>query len=83
MTLAQISLVLPAGVAALLPADFLRVDLTVKPVWGLYSNTLAQVITQLLSHWIVYLHRNACPCPPGTQVGTLCPRAPALARVPV
>ena len=27
---------------------------------GLYANAIAQVVTQLLSHWIIYLHRNAC-----------------------
>ena len=54
------TVLLPEGVAALLPNEFITVDLTVRPVWGLYSNTLAQVVCQLISHWIVYLHRNAC-----------------------
>merc|ERR1719502_1251543 len=54
------NLLMPRALADVLPPNFPVIDLTVRPVWGLYSNTLAQVVTQLISHWIIYLHRNAC-----------------------
>ena len=56
----RIHLLLPQQLATLLPDDFLTIDLAVRPVIGLYSNTLAQAVTQLISHWIIYLHRNSC-----------------------
>jgi hypothetical protein len=40
-----------------LPDDFYSLDLLVVPMWGLYANMIAQIISQLSSHCIVYYHR--------------------------
>lgn len=41
-----------------LPAGFYQVDLVVVPMWGLYANMIAQLLSQLLSHIIIYYHRK-------------------------
>eukprot|EP00934_Nitzschia_sp_Nitz4_P004433 Nitzschia sp. Nitz4//scaffold14_size191712//8120//21306//NITZ4_001700-RA/size191712-processed-gene-0.39-mRNA-1//-1//CDS//3329536858//4423//frame0 len=41
-----------------LPSDFYSVDLLVVPLWGLYANMIAQLISQISSHFIVHYHRG-------------------------
>lgn len=41
-----------------LPEDFYSLDLLVVPLWGLYANMIAQLISQVSSHYIIYYHRN-------------------------
>jgi Na+-transporting methylmalonyl-CoA/oxaloacetate decarboxylase gamma subunit len=41
-----------------LPEDFYSLDLLVVPLWGLYANMIAQLISQISSHCIVYYHRK-------------------------
>jgi hypothetical protein len=41
-----------------LPEDFYSLDLLVVPMWGLYANMIAQIISQVSSHCIVYYHRK-------------------------
>jgi Paraquat-inducible protein A len=41
-----------------LPPDFYSIDLLVVPKWGLYSNMMAQIISQLSSHLIIHYHRR-------------------------
>ena len=40
-----------------LPENFYSVDLRVVPMWGLYSNMTAQLVSQVSSHLIIYYHR--------------------------
>ena len=41
-----------------LPDNFYAIDLLVVPMWGLYSNMIAQIISQVSSHYIIYYHRQ-------------------------
>merc|ERR1712137_1432255 len=41
-----------------LPDVFYSVELLVVPLWGLYANMIAQLISQVSSHWIIYYHRR-------------------------
>jgi len=41
-----------------LPVDFYKIDLVVAPLWGLYANMTAQLVTQISSHIIIYYHRK-------------------------
>jgi Paraquat-inducible protein A len=41
-----------------LPEDFYSIDLLVAPRWGLYSNMMAQILSQISSHWIIHYHRR-------------------------
>ena len=43
---------------AFLPADFYSLDLLVSPKWGLYANLMAQIISQISSHFIIHYHRR-------------------------
>ena len=43
---------------AFFPSDLYSVDLFVVPMWGLYANMIAQLISQISSHFIVYYHRR-------------------------
>ena len=45
--------------AALLPDDFFVLDLYVTVQWGLYSNLIAQVLSQFVSHAAIWSHHNA------------------------
>jgi len=40
-----------------LPEEFYSINLMVVPMWGLYSNMTAQLVSQLSSHFIIYYHR--------------------------
>mmetsp|Transcript_5858 Transcript_5858/g.16690 ORF Transcript_5858/g.16690 Transcript_5858/m.16690 type:complete len:1343 (-) Transcript_5858:136-4164(-) len=41
-----------------LPEGFYSVDLLVVPLWGLYSNMTAQLVSQVSSHFIIHYHRR-------------------------
>ena len=41
-----------------LPPDFYSLDLLVSPKWGLYANLMAQIISQISSHFIIHYHRR-------------------------
>lgn len=41
-----------------LPDNFYSIDLLVVPVWGLYANMIAQIISQISSHFIIHYHRQ-------------------------
>lgn len=41
-----------------LPENFYKIDLLVAPMWGLYANMTAQLVTQFSSHVIIHYHRQ-------------------------
>ncbi|KAL3925115.1 MAG: hypothetical protein SGILL_000620 [Bacillariaceae sp.] len=41
-----------------LPEEFYSIDLLVIPMWGLYSNMIAQLVSQISSHFILHYHRK-------------------------
>ena len=41
-----------------LPDDAVVIDLVVIPMWGLYANMIAQLISQISSHFIIHYHRH-------------------------
>jgi hypothetical protein len=41
-----------------LPEDFYSLDLLVVPLWGLYANMIAQLMSQVSSHFIIHYHRR-------------------------
>ena len=41
-----------------LPDEFYSVDILLIPLWGLYSNLIAQLLSQLSSHVIIHYHRK-------------------------
>lgn len=41
-----------------LPEGFYSVEMMVVPLWGLYANMLAQLVSQVSSHFIIYYHRR-------------------------
>ena len=43
---------------AFLPEDFYSIDLLVVPMWGLYANMTAQLVSQVSSHFIIHYHRS-------------------------
>jgi len=43
---------------AFLPKDFYSLDLLVVPLWGLYANMIAQLVSQISSHLIIHYHRK-------------------------
>jgi hypothetical protein len=43
---------------AFLPPDFYSIDLMVVPMWGLYANLIAQLVSQISSHFIIHYHRK-------------------------
>jgi Paraquat-inducible protein A len=42
----------------ILPDNFYSVNLLVVPMWGLYANLIAQLLSQISSHVIVHYHRS-------------------------
>lgn len=43
---------------AYLPGGFYEVNMLVVPLWGLYSNMLAQLVSQVSSHIIIHYHKK-------------------------
>lgn len=41
-----------------LTEDLYAFDILVVPMWGLYANLIAQLISQISSHFIIHYHRN-------------------------
>jgi len=41
-----------------LPNAFYAIEMMVIPLWGLYANMIAQLISQITSHVIIYYHRK-------------------------
>jgi len=41
-----------------LPKDFYSINMMVVPLWGLYANMIAQLISQISSHFIIHYHRR-------------------------
>jgi hypothetical protein len=41
-----------------LPDEFYSVDLMLIPLWGLYANLIAQLLSQVSSHVIIHYHRK-------------------------
>lgn len=41
-----------------LPKEFYAVDLVIIPLWGLFANMIAQLMSQISSHFIVHYHRR-------------------------
>jgi hypothetical protein len=41
-----------------LPDDLYSINMLVVPLWGLYANMLAQLVSQVLSHVIIHYHRK-------------------------
>jgi hypothetical protein len=41
-----------------LPDNFYSLDLLVVPMWGLYANMIAQLVSQISSHFIIHYHRK-------------------------
>lgn len=41
-----------------LPENFYSIDMMVVPLWGLYANMIAQLVSQLSSHFVVHYHRR-------------------------
>ena len=45
-----------------IPDSFYSVELMVIPLWGLYSNMIAQLLSQVTSHVVIYYHRKVVTC---------------------
>ena len=43
---------------AFLPEGFYSIDLMVVPLWGLYANMIAQLVSQISSHFIIHYQRK-------------------------
>jgi hypothetical protein len=43
---------------SVLPEEFYSVNIVLVPLWGLYANLIAQLLTQLSSHIIIHYHRK-------------------------
>ena len=41
-----------------LTEDLYAFDILVDPMWGLYANLIAQLISQISSHFIIHYHRS-------------------------
>lgn len=41
-----------------LPDDFLALEFYIIPKWGIYANLIAQMISQVSSHYIIHYHRR-------------------------
>ena len=59
MTLAAFRVSIQSPDVAFLPEGFYSLDLLVVPKWGLYANMIAQLISQISSHFIIHYHRRA------------------------
>ncbi len=44
--------------ASFLPEGFYSIDMMVVPLWGLYANMIAQLVSQVSSHLVIYYHRR-------------------------
>lgn len=58
MTLASFRVSVENPEISFLPEGFYSLQLLVIPLWGLYANMLAQIISQISSHIIIHYHRK-------------------------
>lgn len=42
----------------ILPENFYGLDVMLMPLWGLYANMIAQLISQLSSHFVIFQHKR-------------------------
>jgi len=52
----RVSIVSPR--TSYLPDNFYAIEMMVIPLWGLYANMIAQLVSQITSHVIIYFHRR-------------------------
>ena len=57
LTAFRVSVNSPSNLA-FLPEGFYSLDLLVVPLWGLYANLIAQLMSQISSHFIIHYHRK-------------------------
>jgi hypothetical protein len=43
-----------------LPSSLYSINMLVVPLWGLYANLIAQLVSQISSHVIIHYHRKCC-----------------------
>jgi len=58
LTVAGFRVSIQSPEVAFLPDGFYSIDLVVLPRWGLYANFIAQLISQMSSHFIIHYHRR-------------------------
>lgn len=58
MSLVGFSISVKSPEIALLPIELYGVNILVVPKWGLYANMIAQLLSQISSHFIIYYHRK-------------------------
>lgn len=58
VTIVCLKITIQSPGVAFLPDDFYQIDLLVVPKWGLYANMIAQLISQISSHFIIHYHRR-------------------------
>jgi len=58
ISLAAFRVSLKSPALAFLPQDFYSVELMLIPLWGFYSNMIAQIISQISSHFIIHYHNK-------------------------
>lgn len=58
MSVATFRLSIQSPQVGFIPNNFYSVDLMVVPMWGLYANLIAQLISQVSSHFIIHYHRS-------------------------
>ena len=59
MTLASFQVSVNSPYFGFLPQGLYSINLMVVPLWGLYANMLAQLVSQVLSHFIIHYHRKS------------------------
>ena len=58
MSICAFRLSIESPEVGILPNRFYSLDFMVVPMWGLYANLIAQLISQVSSHFIIHYHRN-------------------------
>jgi hypothetical protein len=58
VTIAAFRVSIQSPGVSFLPEDFYNIELLVVPMWGLYSNMTAQLVSQISSHFILHYHRR-------------------------
>jgi len=68
LTLASFNLNILSPNVSFLPKDLYNVQLMVVPMWGLYSNMTAQLVSQVSSHIIIAYHNKSTKAATRAQV---------------
>jgi hypothetical protein len=58
VTLVGFNISIKSPHASFLPDDLYSVDIVLVPLWGLYANLIAQLLSQISSHVIIHYHRK-------------------------